>query len=156
LNALIFIKYPIWLVFFKNLNKILLWQNMSKIVKILTWPAKKLYSIASNLNTVLETPNAIKTGSERMYIFVTRFTGVTAGGAGLGKGTSDAIEAAVCGDGICFAVSCVGVAADTLQIVASFAPGPNVTMLVTQPISTGCKVFVWCCKRSSLPWGCRK
>lgn len=129
---------------------------MHKVIKILIWPATKVYSIVSNLNTVLEAPNSIKTGSERMYIFVTKLAGVSAGGAGIGKGASDAVEAAVCGDGICFVVSCVGVAADTLQVVGSFAPGPNVTMLVTQPISLGCKVFVWCCKRSELPWGCRK
>ena len=129
---------------------------MHPVVKIITWPATKLFSIVVNLNTALEAPNAIKTGSERTYIFVTRLTGVTAGGAGLGKGASDAVEAAVCGDGVCFVVSCIGITADSLQIMASFAPGPNVTMLVTQPISAGCKVFVWYCKRSDLPWGCRR
>lgn len=129
---------------------------MHKVIKILIWPATKLYNIASNLNTALEAPNAIKTGGERMYIFVTKLTGASAGAAGLGKGTSDAAEALACGDGVCFVVSCVGVAADTLQVMGSFAPGPNVTMLVTQPISVGCKVFVWCCKRSDLKWGCKK
>lgn len=46
-------------------------------------------------------------------------------------------------------------ATDSLQICASFIPGPNVTAVVTMPVSVGCKVFVWCCQKSKLPWsGC--
>ena len=87
------------------------------------------------------------------FEYLTKLTGATTGAAGVAKGTVDVIEALVCQDGICFVVSCVGIAADSLQICASFVPGPNVTTLVTTPISLGCKVFVWSCKKSKLPWG---
>jgi hypothetical protein len=84
---------------------------------------------------------------------VSKITGATAGSAGLAKGSVDLAEALACQDGICAFVSGVGCAADSLQIVASFVPGPNVTAVITTPISIGCKVFVWCCKKSKLPWG---
>jgi hypothetical protein len=38
----------------------------------------------------------------------------------------------------------------------SFVPGPIFTAVVTVPLSVGCKVFVWCCKRSKLAWGSAK
>jgi len=73
----------------------------------------------------------------------------------MAKGTIDALEALVCQDGVCFVVSCTGVTADFLQVCASFVPGPNVTALVTTPVSVGYKVFVYCCKNAKLPWkGC--
>jgi hypothetical protein len=84
---------------------------------------------------------------------VTKITGATSGAAGLAKGSVDVAEAIACKDGICAFVSAVGCAADSLQIMASFVPGPNVTAVITTPVSIGCKVFVWCCKRSKLPWG---
>lgn len=84
---------------------------------------------------------------------VTKITGATTGAAGLAKGSVDVAEALACQDGICAFVSSVGCAADGLQIMASFVPGPNVTAVLTTPISIGCKVFVWCCKKSKLPWG---
>lgn len=56
------------------------------------------------------------------------------------------LEAIACQDGVC---------GDGLSIATSFIPGPNVTTVVTVPISMGCKVFVYCCKRAkSIPWGC--
>lgn len=84
---------------------------------------------------------------------VTKVTGATTGAAGFAKGSVDVVEAIACQDGICATISSIGCVADALQIVASFAPGPNVTAIITTPISVGCKVFVWCCKKSKLPWG---
>jgi hypothetical protein len=84
---------------------------------------------------------------------VTKISGATTGAAGLAKGSVDVVEALACNDGLCFFISSVGCAADTLQIIASFVPGPNITAVITTPVSVGCKVFVWCCKRSKLPWG---
>lgn len=83
----------------------------------------------------------------------TKYFGVATGVAGFGKGASDIAVALVCNDRICAVVSGVGCAADTLQMVSSFIPGPNITTYLTAPVSIGCKTFVWCCKRSELPWG---
>lgn len=113
----------------------------------------KVFRYPESLNTVLEAPLGVKEQTGKTFIFVTKLTGATTGAAGAAKGAVDAAEAFACGDGVCFVVSCVGVAADFLQVVAIFVPGPNVTALVTTPISVGCKVFVWCCKRSKLPCG---
>lgn len=84
---------------------------------------------------------------------VSKIAGATAGSAGLAKGSVDFAEALACQDGICATVSAIGCTADTLQIIASFVPGPNITAVITTPLSVGCKVFVWCCKKSKLPWG---
>ena len=110
---------------------------------ILKRPFSKVYNSAKALNNKLESP----------FKFITKVTGATTGSAGAVVGATDAIEALVCQDGICFVVSCVGTAADSLQVCASFVPGPNRTALVTTPISLGCKVFVWSCRKSKLPWG---
>ena len=126
---------------------------MNGLLKVITFPARKVYSLAKGANDAIEAPTAIGDAANKGFIYVTKLTGATTGAAGAGKGASDALEALACQDGICFCVSCVGTAADSLQIVASFVPGPNVTALVTTPISVGCKVFVWCCKRNKLPWG---
>lgn len=125
---------------------------MVNVIRILKWPVLKIVSYAKSLNTLLEAPESIKKGGEKTFIYVTKIVGASTGTAGAAKGSFDAIEALVCNDGLCFVVSCVGVAADSLQIVANFIPGPNMTALVTIPISVGCKVFVWCCKNSKLPW----
>lgn len=126
---------------------------MHPVFKVATWPIRKIFSYAKSLNELLEAPANIKKGGQQTFNYVTKLVGVTTGSAGAAKGSIDAAEALACNDGLCFMVSCVGVAADFLQMIASFAPGPNVTALVTAPISVGCKVFVWCCKRSKLPWG---
>lgn len=126
---------------------------MLKFVKVVTWPIRKIFTYTKSVNELLEAPLSIKKGSEKTFIFVTKITGATTGAAGAAKGSIDAAEAFMCNDGICFIVSCVGVTADFLQVMASFVPGPNVTAIITTPISVGCKVFVWCCKRSKLPWG---
>ena len=112
-------------------------------IGILKRPFSKVYNSVKGINNRLESP----------FKVITKITGATTGAAGAVKGTADAIEALACQDGICFVVSCVGTAADSLQICASFVPGPNMTSLVTTPISMGCKVFVWCCRGSKIPWG---
>jgi hypothetical protein len=126
---------------------------MIKILKIVTWPARKIFNYTKAINTALEAPTAIKEKTDKVYIFCTKITGASTGSMGSAKGCSDALEAYACSDGVCFIVSCVGVTADGLQIIASFVPGPNITALVTTPVSLFCKTFVWCCKRSKLPWG---
>jgi hypothetical protein len=51
-----------------------------------------------------------------------------------------------CWDGVCEIVSVIDVAADRLHV-----PGSNVTIVVTMPISVGCKTFVGCYKLAKLP-----
>jgi len=109
----------------------------------------KLIAINENVNKIINLP----TNADQTFTYVTKVTGATTGAAGAAKGTVDLAEAIACQDGICAFVSAVGVAADGLQICTSFIPGPNVTAVVTMPVSVGCKVFVWCCKKSKLPWG---
>lgn len=69
---------------------------------------------------------------------------------------SDAAVAYACDDGVYFVVSCVGCGVDAIQFIASFAPGPNITTVVTLPVSVACKTFVMVCKNQTLPWqkGC--
>lgn len=130
---------------------------MLKIVKIATWPFRKAFNYTKGINDLLQSPTIIGNAANDGIEFITKLTGATTGSVGAAKGVVDAAEALACQDGVCFIVSCVGTAADSLQIMASFCPGPNVTALVTTPISWGCKVFVYCCKRAQLPWGgCRR
>lgn len=129
---------------------------MSKIVKIvqfLSWPVRKLGNYTKSINTFLEAPTAISNTYSKTFTYVSKVTGVTVGATGAAKGSVDAIEALACQDGVCFVVSCIGVGADALHMAASFVPGPNFTAVATVPISASCKVFVWCCKRSKIPWG---
>ena len=91
--------------------------------------------------------------ADKTLTYVTKVTGVSTGAAGAEKGTVDMLEAIACQDGVCAVVSGIGVCADGLSIAASFIPGPNVTTVVTVPISVGCKVFVYCCKKvKKMPW----
>lgn len=125
---------------------------MSKIIKFLSFPFVKIYNLTKGVNDAIQAPTIIGDKVNKGFIYVTKITGATTGAAGAAKGTSDAIDALACQDGVCFVVSCIGTAADSLQICASFVPGPNVTALVTTPVSIFCKVFVYCCKRSKVPW----
>jgi hypothetical protein len=122
---------------------------MSIFKKIIAFIPNKLISINKSVDKIISFPES----TEKTFVFVTKLTGVTTGAAGVAKGSVDLIEAIACQDGICAAISGIGVLADSLQICASFIPGPNVTSLVTAPISVGCKVFVWCCKRSIFTLG---
>ena len=119
------------------------------IKKVVMYVPNKVMEINENVNKVINLPTA----ADKTFTYVTKVTGATTGAAGAAKGSVDFAEAVACQDGVCAVVSAVGVAADGLQVCASFIPGPNVTAVVTMPISVGCKVFVWCCKKSKLPWG---
>jgi hypothetical protein len=124
-----------------------------RLIKLVKKPFIKFYDCAKGINDALQSPTKIGNAANNGIEYITKITGATTGAAGAAKGASDACEALACQDGVCFVISCIGTTADALQICASFVPGPNVTALVTTPISVGCKVFVWCCKRSKLPWG---
>ena len=117
--------------------------------KIVLFIPKKVQALNSNLDKIIDLPKKVDKG----FTYATKVTGATTGAAGAAKGSVDLAEALACQDGVCAFVSTVGVAADGLQICASFVPGPNVTTIITMPISVGCKMFVWCCKRAKLPWG---
>jgi hypothetical protein len=49
------------------------------------------------------------------------------------------LEAVACQDGVC---------ANGLSVATSFILKPNVTTVVTIPVSVGCKVFVFCYKKA--------
>ncbi len=117
--------------------------------KIILFVPNKLIALNRNVDKLINLPET----TDKAFTYVTKTTGAITGSAGLAKGSVDFAEAIACSDGICAVVSAVGVVSDGLQIATSFIPGPNVTAIVTMPISVGCKVFVWCCKRSRLPWG---
>jgi len=122
---------------------------LSIIKKVVMFVPNKLIAINNNANKVINFPETV----DKSFTYITKVTGVTAGAAGAAKGSVDFAEAIACQDGICAFVSGVGVAADGLQICTSFIPGPNVTSIITITISVGCKMFVWCCKKSKLPLG---
>lgn len=119
------------------------------IKKIVMFVPNKLIAINSNVNKFIKFPET----ADITFAYVTKVTGATSGAAGAAKGSVDFAEAIACKDGVCAVVSAIGVAADGLQICTSFIPRPNVTAVFTMPVSVGCKVFVWCCKKSKLPWG---
>jgi hypothetical protein len=129
---------------------------MSKILKVISFPFVKIYNLTKGVNDAIQAPTIIGNKINEGFTLATKVTGATTGSLGAAKGTVDALEALACQDGVCFVVSCVGTMADGLQILASFVPGPNVTVVITTPVSAFCKMFVWCCKRSKLPWkgGC--
>ena len=119
------------------------------INKVVMFVPNKLIAINTNINKVINLPET----ADKTFTYVSKVTGATTGAAGAAKGSVDFLEAVACQDGVCAFISAVGVTADSLQICTSFIPGPNITSVVTMPISVGCKVFVWCCKKSKLPWG---
>jgi hypothetical protein len=112
-------------------------------------------NIVKNLNASSNNLVKISETADKTLTCVTKVTGGATGAAGAAKGTVDMLEAIACQDGVCAVVSGFGVFADGLSIVTSFVPGPNVTTVITIPLSVGCKVFVYCCKRAkSMPFGC--
>ena len=129
---------------------------MGIIIKTATFIPRKLWNYTKALNIALEAPLGISKKLSDLEIYITKLIGGSTGAMGVGKGTADAAEALACKDGVCFVVSCIGVTADGLQILTCWVPGPNITSLVTMPISWGCKTFVWACKNKTLPWtgGC--
>ncbi len=117
--------------------------------KTITFIPKKLVAINNSVDQMIGISDKV----DKTFTYVSKIVGATTGSAGAAKGSVDLVEALACQDGICAVVSAVGVAADGLQICSSFIPGPNVTSVVTIPVSVSCKTFVWCCKRAKLPWG---
>ena len=108
-----------------------------------------------NINNISDNAVKISETADKTLTYVTKVTGVSTGAVGAAKGTIDMLEVIACKDGVCAIVSGVVVCADGLSIATSFIPGPNVTTVVTVPISVGCKVFVYCCKKAKkMPWGC--
>ena len=100
------------------------------------------------LNKIINLPET----ADKTFTYTTEVVGATTGAAEAAKGTMDFAEAVACQDGICAFVSAVGITANGLQICTSFSSNLNVTAIVITPISVKCKVFVWCCKQSKLPW----
>ena len=129
---------------------------MGKIFQVATFIPRKVWNYTKSINTALEAPLGISEKFSSLETYFTKLFGGTTGSCGLGKGAADAAEAIACQDGVCFVVSCVGCVADGLQLIACWVPGPNVTTLITMPLSWGCKTFVWACKNKTLPWkgGC--
>ena len=125
---------------------------ISKLFKVAAWPATKVFGYVRGVNDALLAPTVVGEACSNSFVYGTKLMSASTGACGLGKGTADALEALVCQDGVCFVISCIGISADSLTIAASYVPGPNVTSLVTIPISIGCKSFVWACKKSKLPW----
>lgn len=116
---------------------------------------KAAFSAISNINKSTDNMVKISETADKTLTYVTKITGVSTGAAGAAKGTVDILEAVACQDGVCAVVSGIGVCADGLSMAASFIPGPNVTTVITVPVSVSCKTFVWCCKRAKqMPWGC--
>lgn len=118
------------------------------VKKVVMFIPKKLLAINHNIDKIINRPE----NTDKTFTFITKVTRATTGAAGAAKGIVDFAEAVPCQAGVFATVSAIGVAADALQICTSFIPGPNLTAVVTMPISYGYKVFVWCCKRSKLPF----
>lgn len=68
--------------------------------------------------------------------------------ASVANGTVDMLEAVACQNGLCAVVSSIGVCADGLSMAAFFIPGPNVTTVITVPVSIGYKMFAYCYKKA--------
>ena len=94
---------------------------MYKIVKIITYSGRKIVNYTKSLNAFIEAPLGISKRFTDLETYLTKLLSSTTGGCGIGKGTSDALEAYACQDEVCFVVSCVGVVADGLQIIACWA-----------------------------------
>jgi len=125
-------------------------------LKIVGSVAKKSVQYGVNFVVSVNTKamNVVGLGDKfsKVEIYVTKGVSACAGSLGFGKGVADTIDALACADGVCAAVSMVGCAADGLQFLTSFIPGPNVTSVITIPVSVGCKGFVYCCKKGRVPW----
>lgn len=104
----------------------------------------RLIQTIKNINDSSDNIVKITEKTNSALTVVTKTMGVTAGSTEIAKSSADLIEALACKDGVC---------ADSLSLFTSFIPGPNITSVITIFISVGCKVFVYCCKKSTLPWG---
>jgi len=113
----------------------------------------KIFESVEHINNTTKTITGITWEVSEKGRIISKTVGATTGTVQFAKSSVDLAEAIVCQDGVCAVISAVGCVADGVQILGSFIPGPNITTAVTTPISWGCKMFVWCCKRSKLPWG---
>ena len=126
---------------------------MTILVSFFGWT--RFVQNVKNINEATDHMVKITKKADKTFTYITKVTGVSTGAAGAAKGTVDMLEAVACQDGVCAVVSGIGVCADGLSMATSFIPGPNITTVVTVPVSVGCKVFVYCCKRAKkMPWGC--
>ena len=121
-----------------------------------TYIIQPLVSGLKALNQTCSNATGVTEAANKGYVHLTKVTGASVGSAGLAKGAVDLVEAVICQDGVCAVISAVGCVADSITIATNFVPGANVSTVVTVPVSLFCKVFVYCCKRAQLPWGCRK
>ena len=91
---------------------------MNSLFKVVTFVPRKVWNYTKAINTALEAPLEISKKLSDFEVYLTKLIGGTTGACGIGKGTVDAAEAYACQNGVCFVVSCIGCAADGLQIVA--------------------------------------
>jgi hypothetical protein len=106
---------------------------------------KNIPNIIQNINNSTQKLVGITEKADQTLNYLSKTTGALVGSGGIAKGTVDVLESIACQDPLCTAVSLVGVCADGLSIATSFVVGPNITTVVTVPVSFGCKVFVYCC-----------
>ena len=125
---------------------------MNNFIRIATFVPRKIWNVTKSINTALEAPLAIGNKWTDFEKWVTKLFGTTTAGSLFGKGAADAAIAYACDDGVCFVVSLIGCGFDTLGFIASFVPGPNITVIITLPGSAACKIFVHACKNQTLPW----
>lgn len=76
---------------------------------------------------------------------ISQILGIGVGLNGIQDGIEDAVKSYIKGNKVCCAISVVGICADAIQVVASTTPAAKTTLIITLPISTGCKSFVWYC-----------
>lgn len=124
---------------------------LRSLKRVVMFIPNKLTTINSDINQIISFPEKV----DKTFTYFTKVTGVTTGAAAVAKGSVGLTKVITCsdGDGVCAVVLAIGIIADGLQICTSFILGPNLTNIVTIPISVGCKMFIWYCKRSKLPWG---
>lgn len=87
--------------------------------KIILWSIPgwtRVVQTVKNLNDSSDNLVKISETADKTLTYVTKITGVSTGAA---KGTVDMLEAVACQDGICAAVSGIGVCADGLSTAAS-------------------------------------
>ena len=125
---------------------------MNRLINIVTFVPRKVYKYTKSLNTAFGTPLVVSKKLSEFETYITKLFGGTTGACGFGKRVTDIAEVYACQDGVCFVVSCIGVGADCLQIIAWWVPGLNTTNLVTMPVSWGYKTFIWSLKKKTFPW----
>lgn len=106
--------------------------------RVVMFIPNKLTIINSDINQIISFPEKI----DKTFTYFTKVTGVTTGAAAAAKGSLGLTEVITCSDGVCAVILAIGVIADSLQICTSCIPGPNLTNIITIPISVTCKTFI--------------